>query len=220
MHRLRYGVGALLLAALVGATAWPRLPARVVTHWGASGQPDGTSSRLMLVLLVPLIGLALAVVFSVLPRIDPRRANYRLHGGTYWFVANLLLVFLGAVHLITIGVNLGWVHDVTALISGSLGLLFILMGNVLTRVRPNWFIGVRTPWTLSSDTVWRETHRLAGYLFVGAGMVTLAAAALLPAMALGIMLGAVLVTAVVSVGYSYLLWRREQRSGAEPGAIR
>src|SRR5574337_331200 len=147
MARLRIGLGALLAAFGFSLWAWGRLPARVVTHWGVSGQPNGWSPRWVAVFLVPAIGVALAGLFTVLPRMDPRRRSYELHGSTWWAVANAVLVLLALVHVAAIGSNLGWGLPMGRLVIVGVGLLFGVIGNLMTRMRPNWFMGIRTPWT-------------------------------------------------------------------------
>ena len=210
--------GLLVLAASLafGLWAWGRLPAEVATHWNLSGEPDGWSSRTTGVLLTPGIGLGLALLLTVFPRIDPRRESYALHGPTYWTVANASLVFLGAVHAAMIGYNLGWPLRMDMLVGVGAGALFILLGNLMTRMRPNWFMGIRTPWTLSSEQVWRKTHRVGGYGFVAAGVV-MAAAGLLRSGAFAVIaLVTVGAAAIVPIVYSYFAWRDENESPKSP----
>jgi uncharacterized membrane protein len=86
----------------------------------------------------------------------------------------------------------------------------------MTRMRPNWFMGIRTPWTLSDDTVWRKTHRVGGYLFTAAGVIMVLAALLkLPGLVF-IVIGVAGVSALVPIGYSYLLWRQAQERATDP----
>jgi uncharacterized membrane protein len=164
--------GLLVVAIAAGFSLWayPRLPALVATHFDLHGDPNGWSSRLVACVLVPALGLALAVMFTVLPRIDPRGANYAKFGPTYWTIANALLFLLAGIHVFSLGKALGWAIDMAHVASLGVGGLFVLLGNLMTRIRPNWFVGIRTPWTLSSDTVWRKTHRFGGIAFVIAGL--------------------------------------------------
>ncbi len=109
-----------------------------------------------------------------------------------------------------IATGLGYPVKVDRFMPIGIGLLFIVLGNYLTRVEPNWFIGIRTPWTLSSDTVWRKTHRTGGWLMVVGGFV-LAASVFLPQGAfLPLLIAAILIVAVIPVVQSYILWKREQ----------
>ncbi len=120
-----------------------------------------------------------------------------------------MLIFLAVLHVILIGFNLGWPINIGLIMGVGLGILFMVLGNVLTRVRPNWIFGVRTPWTLSSDLSWRETHRVAGYGFVAAGVATLGTAIVAPQAVLHVMLIGVGAAALVSVVWSYFAWKRD-----------
>ena len=217
VRRLIPGLAAIAAALAFGLWARERLPAEVVTHWGLDGQPDGWSSRGSAVLMLPALGAALAAMFVVLPRIDPRRESYELHGRTYWLLANATLVFLSAVHVAAVGVNLGWPIRIEMLTGIGVGALFMLIGNLMTRMRPNWFMGIRTPWTLSSETVWRKTHRVGGYTFVAAG-AAMAIAGAVRSSAVGIVaMVSVGIAAIVPLAYSYFAWRAESEA-SKPGA--
>jgi uncharacterized membrane protein len=218
MRRLLPGIAAL--AAALGFSLWalPRLPERVVTHWGISGQPDGWSPPLVAALLLPTLGLVGAAFLSIVPRIDPRRASFELHASTYWLICNAVLVFMAALHVAVIGYALGWPISIDRLMPFALAGLLVLIGNVMTRMRPNWFMGIRTPWTLSSERVWRKTHRLGGFCFVAAGIVIATVALASPERVGYGVIGAVAVAVLVPAVYSYLEWRREQEEAAPPSA--
>jgi len=214
--------GLLVLAAGAGFSVWayPQLPAQVATHFDLQGEPNGWSSRLVASVLVPALGLLLAAVFTVLPRIDPRRANYALFGQTYWTIVNAVLVLLAGIHIFSLGKALGWTVDMTRVSALGVGGLFVLLGNLMTRIRPNWFVGIRTPWTLSSDTVWRKTHRFGGVAFVIAGLCIAATALVASKWAFYGAMGVAAAAALSSVFYSYLAWKKEQDSVASSGTAR
>ena len=209
IKKLWPGILAILAAAAFGLAVRGRLPQQVASHWGADGQVNGWSSRNFLVLFVPAIGLVMAVVLSVAPTLDPKRRNFPLHARAYWVITNALLVFLAAVQVLVLGYNLGWKVDFSAVLGIGIGCLFILLGNLLTRVRPNWIMGIRTPWTLSSDRAWRETHRVGGYTFVAVGLATLVTGLAWPGVVHIVMLVGVGFTVLLSVGWSYFAWKRD-----------
>jgi uncharacterized membrane protein len=215
--------GLLAVAAAAGFSLWayPLLPAQVATHFDLHGDPNGWSSRFVAAILAPGLGLVMAVVFTVLPRIDPRRANYALFGPTYWTIVNAVLVLLAGFHFFSLGKAIGWAVDMNRVAGLGLGGLFVLLGNLMTRIRPNWFVGIRTPWTLSSDTVWRKTHRFGGVAFVIAGLCMVATGLIASRWVLSGALGVAAAAAVSSVVYSYVVWRQEQNgghpSGTQPG---
>ena len=212
MRRIIPGIIAILVALAFGIWALPGLPAEVASHWGLDGEPDGWSSRTTAVFVLPLIGLGIAALLAVLPRIDPRRTNFELHAGTYWLVANASLIVISVIHVGMIGYNLGWPVPLTRIVAIGVGGLFVLIGNVMTRMRPNWFMGIRTPWTLSSDVVWRRTHRVGGYGFVIGGVLVILAGFLRPSWATWVMIASVGVAALAAIVYSYVAWRDERES--------
>jgi immunity protein, SdpI family len=213
VRKLVPGLLVVALAAAFSVWAYPQLPAQVATHFNLHGQPNGWSSRLVAALFAPALGIALALVFTVLPRIDPRGANYAKFGPTYWTIANAVLVFVAALHVLSLGKALGWDVNMTRVASLGVGGLLVVLGNLMTRIRPNWFVGIRTPWTLSSDTVWRRTHRFGGWAFMIAGLCVAFTALLASPWALYGAIGVAGAAALGSVVYSYVVWKAEQDTG-------
>lgn len=205
-----FGLIVAVLAVGMSIWAFPQLPPRVATHWNLNGAPDGFSSRFWALAIIPLMLVFMTGLFNVLPKVDPRRENYAKFLSSYWLIANAVIVFLLIAHALIIAAGLGYSVKIDRLMPLGVGLLFIFLGNYLTRVEPNWFVGIRTPWTLSSDTVWRKTHRTGGGLMVIGGVV-LAVSAFLPRPAFLVLfvVTAVLV-GVIPIAQSYVLWKREQ----------
>ena len=205
-----FGLVIAVVAAGISVWAYPQLPPTVATHWNVRGVADGFSSRLMAVSIMPVVIIAMTGVFNVLPRLDPRRANYTKFIGTYWLIANAVILFILIGHGMIVATGLGYPVKIGRTMPIGVGLLFIVLGNYLTRVEPNWFVGIRTPWTLSSDTVWRKTHRTGGWLMVLGGIVIAACAFFPPGAFLPLFIAAVLIMAVIPIVQSYVLWKREQ----------
>ena len=194
--------------------ALPRLPAQVATHWGVDGQPNDWSSPTFAALMLPGVMLLMSALFAALPNIDPLKKNYEFHGSVYFLLANVVVGFLAAVQVLILGSALGWPLQMRRVLPMLLGLLFVVMGNLIPRIRPNWFMGIRTPWTLSSERVWRKTHRVGGYTFILAGLLFILAGLF----ATGdtgrtIMFVAIFPVILWPVMYSYLEWRREKAEG-------
>jgi uncharacterized membrane protein len=180
MRRLSTWYSTFVVAAAVAmsAAAYPRLPERLPVHWGVSGDPDRWGTRFEGAVLLPLLMLGAWAVLRVLPRIDPRSPNYAKMQATYDFMINATLTLLLAVHAMVLATGLGYAVPVGRLTPVLIGALLVALGNVLPRARPNWWFGIRTPWTLTSDRVWARTHRVGGYAMTAAGIVILAGAAL------------------------------------------
>ncbi|MBX3146820.1 MAG: DUF1648 domain-containing protein [Gemmatimonadales bacterium] len=204
--------GVLAVALLASALAWGRLPAEVPTHWNARGEPDGWSSRFVAALLLPLMIAGVALGLRILPKIDPRRENYEKFADAYWIMGNCLGLFFGLLHLGMLGLAVGYPIDLSRVAAGGIGVLLAVSGNYLGRVRPNWFLGIRTPWTLEHPEIWRRTHRLTGWLFVGAGIAILGVALLSAAWLPYAVIAAVVTAVLVPVAASFIFWYRGRSS--------
>jgi uncharacterized membrane protein len=207
----------VLLASFIASTvAYPALPERVATHWNAAGEVDGYSSRLIGVVILPLVLAGMILLIMVLPIIDPLRRNISLFRPQYNFLVLLLAAFFFYLHLVTLGLNLGLRVPIMSLITPMIGLVFFVIGVLLKSAKRNWTFGIRTPWTLSNEIVWNKTHALGAMLFKLAGILT-ALGAIVPAFALGIMLFTLLGAAILLVVYSYLEYRKvESQERANP----
>ncbi|SRR6266542_1443776 len=197
------------IALAASAIAFSHLPARMPTHWGVHGEVNGWSSRAWGALVIPIVMAAIALLMRVLPKIDPRSENYPKFIGTYEGVFISVLVFMLAVHVILLAGALGYPVAIERWVPVGVGALFVVIGNLIPRARPNWFVGIRTPWTLSSDRVWEKTHRLGGYLFVVMGFIVALGGLFGTGLLMPWMGGLIGAMALVLVVYSYVEWRRE-----------
>jgi len=192
---------------LVGAALYPHLPEQVPGHWNVAGEVDRYISRFWGAFLGPLVSLGIYLLMVFLPALDPRRQNYEKFGSTYRVLRLALPGVLLLIYLLTLAAALGYQVRVGLVVQALVSVLFIIIGNVMGRIRPTFFVGIRTPWTLADEEVWRKTHRLAAPLWVLAGILGLAAAVLPPPWnALGLLVPLFL-AAIVPVVYSYLLYR-------------
>jgi uncharacterized membrane protein len=212
-----FGLGLAVALGAFALAVYGRLPARIPTHWDLSGEVDGWMPRFPGAFLMPATVAGLWAFFQVLPRIDPRAEHYERFTGTYWLLVNLSMLFLALIGVVSLGVPLGWGVDVGRVAVIGAGVLFVLIGNYLPRVRSNWWMGIRTPWTLSSESVWRRTHRLGGWTFVLAGLVVIASAFLRPEVQTGAVIGAAVLAGLVPAAYSLVEWRRERRASRHSG---
>jgi len=204
-------LGPAVVAAMwaFAAAVYTRLPERIPSHWNLQGEVDGWMHKPWGAVALPLVAAFTLATLWVLPRIDPRRANVEHSADDRRLIVNLLILFFAVLQAATFGQALGWPVQVDRVIPVAIGLLFVAIGNYLPRIRSNWFLGIRTPWTMSSDRVWRATHRVGGRAFVAAGLV-MALSALLPASARAWATGAAIAVAVaLPLAYSYVAWRRD-----------
>jgi uncharacterized membrane protein len=198
-------VAVMLIAGLV---LYAQLPDPMPSHWNAAGEIDGYMSKFWGVFLLPLMTVVLVPLFLVIPQIDPLKANIAKFRGVFnWFIVAFVAYML-FVYGLTMAAALGYQFNMTYALLPIVGLLFIGVGYMTGKARRNFFIGIRTPWTLSSETVWDETHKLGSRLFMIAGVVTIICAFLGEA-GVWLLMAALLVAALVPIVYSYILWRRE-----------
>lgn len=214
MRRPHHWYAAIVIATAAAASAvvYARLPDRMPVHWNFSGEPDRFGTRLEGAWLVPAIMVGVWLVTRLLPKIDPRRENYAKMESTYEFVVSAVLTVMLAMHFVVLTAALGYQVPMRRVVPLLFGAFFIAFGNVLPRARPNWWFGVRTPWTLSSDRVWTRTHRVAGYAMTITGLVVLLAAAVPGLWPLVGAMAVAVVAAFWMVIYSYIAWRQENRS--------
>jgi uncharacterized membrane protein len=206
----------LIAGALVFSVAvYSRLPERVPVHWGFSGEPDRLGSRIEGAFLLPFAMIAVYVLMQWYPSRDPRAANIAKFRDAYDTVVAAIVAFLGGLHVIALGYALGWDIRMNTVVLAGIGVLFVLLGNLMPRMRSNFILGIRTPWTLSSEDVWTRSHRVGGYAMVAAGVVTLAAALMGGGLGLGIALGSLALAALFPIVYSYLLWCRGRRGPSD-----
>ena len=203
------------LAFGVSVALYPRLPEQLPTHWDALGRANGFTARAWGVWLMPVVLLAMAIILPRLPAIDPRRENYDKFRPSYDLVIGAIMTLVAILHVAMLGVAAGWPIPMERLTPLLVGAMFVVIGNVMPRARPNWLFGIRTPWTLSNDRVWERTHRLGGLLFVIAGLGLAVSALVLPRSTLPVVIIGVVASAIVPVVYSYFAWKQET-SRAQP----
>jgi uncharacterized membrane protein len=167
-----------IVVVVIGAIAFSHLPARVPTHFNLAGEANRYSSRFWGVVYEPLLMLVIMLLWHVLWRIDPKKRNYESFWSTYRYIGGIIVVCMGLIYLTVLGHLLHFATMRFALT--AYGIMFMLIANVMPRLRPNWWMGVRTPWTLSSEESWNRTHRLSGQLGVPMGILIIILAWVIP----------------------------------------
>lgn len=204
----------VLVAAMaaLSAWAWNAIPpaAQLPIHWGINGEPNGFAGRDRVLSMAPLLALGITILLALIPRIEPRRFNLAASAKFYRAAWLGTIFFLAAAHTIVVLNALHIVANTRTFIIPAAALLFVVIGNYMGKTRSNFFAGVRTPWTLSSDYSWEKTHRLTGRLFMLSGIATLAASFVATAaVAAKMMVAGILGSALIGVVASYVYWRRD-----------
>jgi uncharacterized membrane protein len=212
-----FGIAALMVvaAAVAFGLSLGDLPARVPVHWNVHGQVDRFAPPWELFVVGPALMAFVMALFALLPIVSPRRFEVDAFATTYLTVMLVVVALQGYVFFIMLRVALGTHVDMPAAIVGGLAVMSILIGNVLGKVRRNFFIGIRTPWTLASERVWYATHRLGAKLIIAAGI---AALAMVLAGAAPWLAGIVLAAGyAVPVAYSLACYKKLEREGGLNG---
>jgi uncharacterized membrane protein len=198
----------ILLSIVAGIILYDRLPDPMASHWNAQWQVDGYMTRFWGVIFMPLMATGLFLLFLLIPVIDPLKANIAKFRETFNLFVVLLIAFLLYLQGLIWAWNLGYQFDMGRMMLPAMGVFIFYCGVLIGKAKRNWFIGIRTPWTLSNEKVWEETHRLGAILFKAAGVLTI----------LGIFLGSyawlfifipLIGSALFLILYSYLIYQRE-----------
>src|SRR4051812_3839705 len=199
----------LLVPFIYAFAIWNKVPEKVPTHFDINGKPDDYSGKAFALLLLPLMNVAIYFLLFFVPHIDPRKKNYSAFGSSYQNIRLLIhLFFVGVFIFITQTTMNGQPLKLNVFLAGIL-LFLALLGNYLRTVRSNFFVGIRTPWTLSNDVVWRKTHELGGRIWFYSGIVLAIAVFFLPQSAATlVMFIGVFIMVMIPVVYSYLEYRK------------
>lgn len=166
-------MGLLVAPFLLAAVVYDSMPAIMVSHWDISGAADGFTTKSWGLFLMPAIGLVLFGLFGLLPKIDPYKENVAKFKDAYEDVIIIIFAFLFYLHLLIIAWNLGYAFNFVMFVVPAFAVLFYILGWALEKTERNWFMGIRTPWTLSSDRVWKKTHELGSKMFKALSLVIL-----------------------------------------------
>ena len=202
--------GFLLLCGISFAVAlyfYPQMPARMITHWGTNGNPNGYSSRLFGTFFVPITMFLLALLFIAIPHIDPLKKNLKVSIKFYDVIVYAVLLFLLVMQFYVYLQNKGVKLNVTVIVTIGISALFFIIGIALPHIKRNFFACIRTPWTLSDDTVWKKTHELGGKLFVIFAFVILATL-VVPRYFLPVLVIVILFAVICPIFYSYFLYAK------------
>jgi uncharacterized membrane protein len=194
---------------LWSAWLWPMAPESLPVHFDLSGNVDRMGSKLEGLFAIPTTAVVLYLVLRFLPRLDPARENYNSFAGAYAVVRLAVLVMLALVDLAILLPVAGVPVDQAAAIRVFVGGLLVVLGAAMGKIRPNWFVGIRTPWTLASKESWVRTHRVGGWVFILSGLAFMASLPLPHEPALVVSFGILVLGLVWIVVYSYLVWRRD-----------
>ncbi|MFA5870658.1 MAG: DUF1648 domain-containing protein [Candidatus Paceibacterota bacterium] len=204
-------LGIVVLSLLFGVYFYPILPDQIASHWGAMGEVNGYMSKLWGILFIPILLFVLLSILVMVPRFDPKKEAIEKMTGIYDAFLILLSSFFFLLQLFIVGSNLVTGIDPARIFPFLFGLLFIGLGFLIERVKQNWTIGIRNPWTLSSEAVWDKTHKAGGKVFKIVGVIA-CFGIVFPTISFLVFLIPLIAGVVGLFIYSYQLYKREKKS--------
>ncbi|MCF7911326.1 MAG: SdpI family protein [Candidatus Cloacimonetes bacterium] len=220
IKRYKVAIIIFLITVILGLVIGLPLPkdVEIPIHWNIEGKVDNTASKTQGLLMLPGIILLLLLFFMFFPRISTRyRKQEERFKSILPVFANIMVLMFGCMYLLSLVVAREASFDGTELLWVLLGIMFILLGNLFPKLPSSFFIGIRTPWTLSSEEVWRKTHRVGGYAFVTGGIFFILAGVVGNLFGIGRILFYVIMGLMViyPILYSYIEYQKVLKSGGE-----
>lgn len=200
----------ILIAFTSSIFFYQQMPDQIAAHWNAKGEVDGYMSKLWGLFLMPMMLTGIAILFMLIPKIDPLKANIEKFRKEYNHFIIIIFIFMLLVHLHIILWNIGIEISTNLIIPIISGFLFYQVGILCEKAKKNWFIGIRTPWTLSNEKVWDKTNKLAGKLFRIAGVIVLTGTIFQKYM-IYLLIIPVIFVALYTMIYSYVIYQKEEK---------
>jgi uncharacterized membrane protein len=209
MNKLKLAaIAIIILSFLIGIISYNYLPERIASHWNAQGEVNGYMSKFFGIFLLPIVLIGLFLLFISLPKIDPLKINYAKFENYYSSFILVMTLFMFYIYLLTIAWNFGIRINMNLSLIPAMSFLFIYIGVIFRNLKRNWFIGIRTAWTISSDEVWGKTHKLESKLFIISGLIALLGI-FFPDYMVWLILAPVIASSIVCIIYSYLEYRKK-----------
>ena len=197
----------LAVSFAIAVYLYPQMPDQMASHWNTQGEVDGYMPKFWGLFLMPLVTAGLFLLFIAIPKIDPLKKNIEKFRRYYDTFVILIIAFFFYIYLLTLFWSQEYRFSMIQMMSPAFAILFYYIGILVENSKRNWFIGIRTPWTLSSDRVWDKTHKLGGKLFKITGAVVIFGI-FFPDLAIYFVLIPVIFVAVYTIVYSYFEYQK------------
>ncbi len=192
----------------ISASFYPSLPDQVPTHWNIYGEVDGYSHKAVAAFIMPLFPLAIYLLMTFIPKIDPKRDNYQKFEGIYEIIKMAVVILIACVTFISLLAAKGYNIKINLIMRIIVPIFFIILGNYMGKIRFNYFTGIKIPWTLASEEVWNKTHRFAGKAMMLGGIIALLGLLAPPTPGAIIMFVGILAPPVIAAVYSYFIYKQ------------
>jgi len=200
-------ISLIIFAILVSVFLYSSLPDKIPSHWNIKGEVDAWSSKNFTVLFYPSLALGIYLFMTFIPLIDPLRRNYLKFNVAYFWFRTIFVLFFVLLYLYTLWSVLGEALNINYFIMPAISILFIVIGIFIPKIKKNYFVGIRTPWTIHSEEVWNKTHQFGGKFFIAAGLIVLCSL-LFPEYSFLIVISVIPIAASIPVIYSYFIFRK------------
>jgi len=197
----------VIISFILSIYLYQKMPEQMASHWNIKGDVDNYSSRFITLFIIPIMSLILLFVLSIIPKIDPLKKNIKEFRNYYDFFILILIVFLFYLYILTILWNLGLRFNFISVLAPAFAILFYYIAILLKKSKRNWFIGIRTPWTLSSDKIWDKTHKLGSILYKISGVICLISI-FFQKYALFFIIAPIIIFSIYLVIYSYTEYKK------------
>ncbi|UJF32027.1 SdpI family protein [Paenibacillus hexagrammi] len=200
-----------LIPLIVGFVVYDKLPVQMASHYDLSGHVNGYMNKTGFFIMMACVNLFLMFTLKVVPQIDPRANNYAKFTDVYELFRFVISLFMSSIFIMVLLNNVGYDISMNTVLLMSLGILWTVFGNYLGRIRSNFTLGIRTPWTLANQEVWNRTHRFAAPLWVICGVIMIVSAFMDSGYTLYILLAALVLSVLLPIVYSYSLFHKLER---------
>ncbi len=201
----------VLIPAAFSFYFFKHFPESVPIHWNIAGQPDNWSSPAFAAFFFPVLILGIYLLFLFIPLIDPKRERYEQFKNVYHIFKTVIIVFMSLIYFATSLNAIGYNIPISSVVPTMVGILFVIIGNYMSKIKSNWFVGIRTPWTLSSEEAWNKTHRLGGKIFILGGLLMASEAFVPLSWRMPIFVSIIILITVGTTGGSYIIYLKEQK---------
>ena len=203
-------IAIVLIPFVYLAYIWNQLPQKVPVHWNAKGDIDRYGDKAELILIPLLLPFLAYIIFLVIPKIDPKKKLNKM-GNKLQSLKALVTTFMSILALFILYSSKNQSFDNSNYLFILIGILYIILGNYFKIIKPNYFIGIRTPWTLESESVWKQTHMLGGKLwFIGGIIIVLSGFILGNEINVIVFLTITTIIAIIPIVHSFLLFRKNR----------
>ena len=214
MNRLKEESVSLVCIAMMfvlGLVLKPYLPEMLPNHWNIYGQVNGYIHKSYGVFFMPFVTLGVYLLLLALPKLDPRAENYIKFSNVYQRLKLMFVLFFVLLYFATLSFAMGWIKDITKIMILLISFIFMLLGNYFGKIRQNYFVGIKVPWTLADEEVWNKTHRFGGRLWVLSGLLGVIGIIIPAPYSVVPLFSAIFLSTIITIIYSYLIYKTKEK---------